>query len=171
MAPAVTLTQQPGAFIGADSADARNVRSLQGNTSSRNNAGLGMLQNLFSQSQQQVNSNNQQGQSGSQPQIRVALRLGFRPAPVSTTGLQTFGTRLNQLPGIRWIGPAEVSLEGRTAVLRGTVASEDDRRLVEALAKMEPDVLDVRNELVVDSSGTTEEELPPPAPRSSVGPR
>jgi hypothetical protein len=172
MAPAVTLSQQPGAFVGADTADTGNLRSRQTGAQNRNMSGLGQLQNLFTQSQQQINSQNSQSTgSGTQPQIRIALKLGFQPQPVSAARFQAFGTRITQLPGIQWAGPAQVSLEGRTAVLRGKVATEEDRQLVEDLARMEPDVLDVRNELVVDSSETTGEELPPAPPSAVRGER
>ena len=57
-------------------------------------------------------------------------------------------------------GPASVTMEGRTAVLRGKVATAEDRELAAALTLMEPDVKDVRNELVVDSLATPVEVLP-----------
>jgi hypothetical protein len=156
-APTIQTTQQRGAFVGADTSDTTNARSLQGANargSQFGNNGLAQLQNLFQQGMQNVNRGNQQG---AQVQIPVALKLGFSPLPVSPVRVQAFQTRITRLPSIRFVGPASVTLEGRTAVLRGTVASEEDRDLVEALALMEPDVKDVRNELTVDSSATTEE--------------
>lgn len=159
-----TRQQTVGAFVGADSADALNPLSRQ-NVAGANSAaarggfsGLSQLQNLFSQQQ---NFNGGQNQAQAMPQIRVALRLGFRPQPVSTARMQTFQTRLTRLPALRFVGPVEVLMEGRTAVLRGKVASEEDRELAEALTKMEPDVQEVRNELeVADSPETTGETLP-----------
>ena len=165
MRPTVSTTQQRGAFVGADSGDTTNARSLQATNARRTtqNNGLAQLQNLFTQGLQNINNANQQGQS--QTQIRVNLKLGFSPQPVSAPRVQAFQTTITKLPGIAWVGQPQVTLEGRTAVLRGKVATEDDRKLAEALALMEPDVLDVRNELQVDSSGTTAEELlPPPVP-------
>jgi len=158
-----TRKQTQGAFVGADTADTGNFLSRQ-NTTGANNAGgragaqngLSQLQNLFSQSQQ----NNSQNQTQSMPQIRIALRLGFRPQAISATRMQTFQTRLTKLPGMRFVGSPDVVMEGRTAVLRGKVASEEDRELAEALAKMEPDVLTVRNELVVVESSPSDETLP-----------
>jgi hypothetical protein len=159
-APTIQTTQQRGAFVGADSADTTNARSLQG-TNARNsqfgNNGLAQLQNLFSQGMQNINQGNQ---AGAQVQIPVALKLGFTPQPVSPARFQAFQTRLTRLPSIRFVGPASVTLEGRTAVLRGTVATAEDRELAEALTMMEPDVQVVKNELKVDSSATTAEDLP-----------
>jgi hypothetical protein len=169
-----TRQQTQGSFIGADSADTGNFLSRQ-NTAGAAGAtgrggingmnGLAQLQNLFSKNQQNFNGQNQ---AQTMPQIRVSLRLGFRPQPLSTTRMQSFQTRLTKLPAMRFVGSPEVLMEGRTAVLRGKVASEDDRELAEALAKMEPDVLEVRNELVVvDSQDASAETLPqgPVTPR------
>lgn len=46
-------------------------------------------------------------------------------------------------------GQIEVSLEGETATMRGTVASANDRAVAEALVLFEPGVRVVRNQLVV----------------------
>jgi hypothetical protein len=149
-------------FVGADSADVVNLRSAQGTTGARRTTQSG-LQNIFQQFSQDIaTAQRNQGQQGrNQPNIRVSLRLGFQPAPASSVQFEAFTQRLTKLPGIRLVGPMEATLEGKTAVLRGIVASEADRDLAEALALMEPGVRDVRNELVVDPSGARAEELPP----------
>ena len=157
--PQIQTTQQRGAFSGADSGDTTNARSLQG-TNSRSqfgNSGLAQLQNLFQQGMQNINQGNQQG---AQVKIPVSLKLGFAPQPVSQVRVQAFETRFTKLPSVRFIGPSSVTLEGRTAVLRGMVASDEARELAEALAMMEPDVLNVRNELTVDSTATSPEAIP-----------
>jgi hypothetical protein len=161
-APQITTTQQRGQFVGADRGDTANALSRQtSQVRSAQSNNFAQLSNLFAQGMQAVNQNNQQGgQQRARTPIRIGLKLGFRPAPASPTSVAAFQSRLADLPGIRFMGPAEVTLEGRTAVLRGTVASEEDRELAEALARMEPDVQTVRNELVVDSSATAAEELP-----------
>jgi hypothetical protein len=160
-----TRKQTQGAFVGADTADTGNFLSRQntattGTTGTRTtgsrsgaNNGLAQLQSLFQQNQQGMNGQNQ---SQPAPQIRVALRLGFRPQPVSTARVQSFQSRLTRLPEMRFIGPAQVVMEGRTAVLRGKVATEEDRELAEALAMMEPEVLRVRNELVVEEPSSSD---------------
>jgi Putative phospholipid-binding domain. len=157
--PQIQTTQQRGAFVGADSGDTTNARSLQG-TNTRiqsSNNGLAQLQNLFQQGMQNVNNANQQG---AQLRIPVALKLGFTQQPVSVARVDAFQIRLNRMPSVRFKGPASVTMEGRTAVLRGKVATAEDRELAAALTLMEPDVRDVRNELVVDSSATQVEVLP-----------
>lgn len=162
VAAGAQTTQVKGAFVGADSLDTQNVRSLaalNGQTARQNaTSGMNQLQNLFSQGLQQLN---QQTQRAARPQIRVPMRMGFAPQPVNAVRVQNFRTNLNRLPGIQFIGPAELVMDGRTAVLKGVVASEDDRRLAETLAKMEPEILVVKNELRVDSTATRAEVLPP----------
>jgi len=118
-------------------------------------------QNQFNQQQAQKNARgNQQAQS----QFRVPLRLGFQPQPVPQGPIKGYEGRLTKIAGLSRLGPIQATLEGRTAVLRGTVASEADRQLAEGLARLEPEVMAVRNELVVGNpgnSGTTVEALPP----------
>jgi hypothetical protein len=53
-------------------------------------------------------------------------------------------------------GEIRVGMEGPAVVLRGSVADESERRLAEALLRLEPGVRDVRNELQV------REVTPPP---------
>ena len=158
VAAQVVTQQERGAFVGADTADTGNIRSLQTGPVRTQGANFAQLGNLFAQGMQQINQANNQG-SRNQTPVRVSLRLGFTPPPVSQARITAFETRLAQLPAIRFVGPAQVTMEGRTAVLRGTVASEDDRQLAEDLAMMEPAVQNVRNELVVDSSATSAEPL------------
>lgn len=162
-AGAASTTQVRGAFVGADSQDTTNARSLQaiqGTPGAQTNNNMSALNNLFSQSLQQLN---QQTQKAGRPKIRVPLRSGIQPQPVSAPRVQKFVSHLTILPGIHFVGPApQVEMQGRTAILRGTVATEDDRRLAEALAKFEPEILAVRNELKVDSTATAPETLPRP---------
>jgi len=118
-------------------------------------------QNQFNQQQAQKNA---RGNTQAQSQFRVPLRIGFQPQPVPSTAISGYVQRLPKIPGLARIGPIQASLEGRTAVLRGTVASEADRQLAEGLARLEPAVMAVRNELVVGNPtnpGTTVEALPP----------
>jgi hypothetical protein len=180
---------QQSAFVGA--ANGGNPRSLMGQGGQGMNGmqgtnglqgfggstlggrgGLGGLTNLrnsFSQQGRQNSFNNQQAQrgrqgTGGQQQIRVPIRLGFAPPPVAAPQFSANLTnRLAKTTAIQAAGDISVSLEGRTAILRGTVATEADRRLAESLARLEPEVSAVQNELVVSSAGTTAEELPPAA--------
>jgi hypothetical protein len=128
--------------------------------------GITGLRNNFSQQGRQNSFNNQQAQrgrqgAGGQQQIRVPIRLGFVPSPVATPQFSANLTnRLSKTTALAAARDINVSLEGRTAILRGTVATEADRRLAESLARLEPEVSAVQNELVVGSAETTAEGLP-----------
>jgi hypothetical protein len=68
------------------------------------------------------------------------------------------------------VAPIEAFADGPVLVLRGEVASEGDRQLVEDLAMLEPEVSQVRNEIVVREATLPVEALPAPtnARRSSA---
>ncbi len=81
--------------------------------------------------------------------LRPRHRIAFDFAPVTVdvvrTNLQTrFLPTQNQLGGI----DVDVDAQGR-AILRGTAVSEDARKLAEALARLEPGVRKVTNEIDV----------------------
>ncbi len=59
----------------------------------------------------------------------------------------------------------EVLVEGDATILRGVVATEQDRRLAELLVRFEPEVARVENQLVVQPP--TGAPLPPPPPANS----
>ncbi len=78
------------------------------------------------------------------------LTIDFRYTPRSTESVRsTLQRRLADSPGIKNLGPVEVRLENRTAILEGEVASEHDRVLAEQLARLEPGISQVRNLLRV----------------------
>jgi len=158
-------------FVGASAQNIPNNLSrigTPGGTQAARPANFNQLSQLMTQSRQNQ-FNQQQAQRASrtttqaQGQFRVPLRLGFQPQAIQSRAFNTsVSTRLMRVPGIAKIGAIEARLEGRTAVLRGTVATEADRQLATALARLEPEVLAVDNQLVVGSP----EALPPgPAAR------
>lgn len=88
-------------------------------------------------------------------QMRIARRIAFdvpqAPAPVLQAALQTqFATLQAQLPGIvvQSAAPGQV-------VLQGTVESDHAKRLAEAVARLEPGVRRVTNELQVAGESQT----------------
>ncbi len=111
-----------------------------------------MFANLFGRGQ-----NVQFNAAGTAPRtpLRIPLRVGFVSKPISTAKLTTtFQTRLTKLPALSALGPIEVSMDGSTVVLRGSVASEDDRQLAQDLALLEPAIENVRNELSIQAPET-----------------
>lgn len=157
-----------GAFVGADTGDAANLRSVDpmGGQSGMNS--LFGPQGAFSQmarmNQRQQNQQNQNQGPGRKP-LRIRIKTDIATTNVSaspTTVSRVFEARLKKLPALEKTGSVQVSMVGRTAVLRGSVSSERDRELAAGLAMLEPGISAVRNELVVDASRPRAEELPAP---------
>jgi osmotically-inducible protein OsmY len=89
-------------------------------------------------------------------QLRMPLTLGFTPVvrPSTADVGARVQTRLTKIPRLRGNGPLTVEMDGRVAVLRGEVASKDDRDLIARVVLLEPGVSDVRNELQVAKAKT-----------------
>ena len=102
--------------------------------------GLGSLFNAF---------NNGGGQA-SQPAIRTRLRSAVEVAPRSPRMVQQAATeRFLQLAGKPALRGIQVTMDGRTAILTGAVASERDRRMSQLLVQLEPGVRNVENRIVI----------------------
>lgn len=173
-----------GSFVGGSQQSRRavgNVMAGQGNTGANGMMGMGgMGQNMFGAMNR--NNQNRNGQNGfgnnqnnsnqqSQNRMRVPLKLGFTPTPVATTAFSSKSVaRINKLPAMKNSKGVKVSLEGTTAVLQGEVASEADRQLAEGLLMLEPEVSEVRNELVIRSTPPSVEVLPVPSTANSAQP-
>jgi osmotically-inducible protein OsmY len=100
----------------------------------------------------------QQQQQG-QRQIRTKLVIGFQAptvAPeVANVKVEALLNRGLELPAGSTVA---VSMQGSTAVLRGSVNSEYDRGLAERLALLEPGIVAVQNELTVNLPAPTPEQ-------------
>ncbi len=123
--------------------------------------------NLFSQIGRSINQggnfNQQGGRNTTRSTIRIPLRLGFAAKPISVPQFTAkFEGRIANLHGLSTIGPIRVTMEGSTAVLKGVVASEQDRQMAEGVALLEPEVETVRNELKVQPGAADAEEQKTP---------
>lgn len=84
-----------------------------------------------------------------EPRVEVGFSVAAPPVSVVTSAVNrsfhspTLSSRF---------GGIQVSLDGDTAVLRGTVASANDRQLAEQMALLEPQISSVRNELMIGTS-------------------
>lgn len=157
--------RQTAGFIGADSSDPRATQSLQQQSQMQ----MQSLQSAFSQMNrmnQQRNQNQNRNQQQNKKQLRIYIKADIplvTSASTSTALGRKFETRLKKMPGLEKRNSVLVSMEGRTAVLSGSVASDRDRQLVEGLALLEPGISAVRNELVVVEAASRAEELPVPS--------
>ena len=69
---------------------------------------------------------------------------------------------------IRRYGPLQVTMEGRTATIRGAVASAYEREIVGNLVMFEPGVSQVQNQLTVGPpAAAADAPLPPASPDQS----
>ena len=89
------------------------------------------------------------GQGTQQRSIRAGIKLGFKYTPVRTKTAARFEKRLLLIPRFSKESKVMVVAEGDVFVLTGTVPSEEDRALAERLARLEPGVSKIRNELKV----------------------
>lgn len=92
------------------------------------------------------------------------LAVGFQQLakPMETVNVE-LGRQLKSIPGLHPANQYEVSVAGRVATLRGTVASERDRTLAESLLLFEPGIGSVRNELQVKTPSANPPGANPPA--------
>jgi hypothetical protein len=136
-------SRQPGQFVGADSADTSAFYSqMQGN---QGNSGL---EELLRGAAQREFQNQNQG-SASRNALRPRLTLGFQREIPVTRIITQMTTRFAKLPSLGVLEPVTVSLVGRTAVLRGRVATDHDRLMAAQIALLEPGVSAVQNDLQV----------------------
>jgi osmotically-inducible protein OsmY len=79
---------------------------------------------------------------------RLAVNFGYRPTAVRDLGSR-IAAQLSLTETLDLAQPIEVSVEGATATLRGTVPSEREREMAGLIAQFEPGISSVRNELQV----------------------
>jgi osmotically-inducible protein OsmY len=77
------------------------------------------------------------------------LRPDLAYREVSSRTTETVARLIEKTARVRKLTPIQVTEQGDTLVLRGRVATRADRDLAENLARLEPGVWNLRNELVV----------------------
>ncbi len=107
--------------------------------------------------QQQMNQGNKT--------LRTRRRLGFEQPLANPTVIHANYNHVIKRVldrGDYGKGEITVSMEGSTAVLRGTVESAHARDVAERLAMLEPGIAEVRNELIVRPAEPKPETVPTP---------
>jgi hypothetical protein len=154
--------RQNSGFIGANTGNqfiGANQSGMQGMGMNRQNFG-GMSQfgmgGRMGQNQFGMGMNNAFGMQNNQRQQLVTVsRLAFEvPVRASVTVSTSMNRRLQEAWGNRSLSPLQASLQGRTLILKGTVATEHDKSLAEKMMLLEPGIDRVQNELVVGSPDT-----------------
>ncbi len=86
-------------------------------------------------------------------QIRPIVKVDIEVERPSSTSMATgANSRLGRIPLPKKLQGVTSSVIGDVVVLRGQVATESDKRLVERLVKLEPGIDSVRNEVTVQNS-------------------
>ena len=101
------------------------------------------------------NQGNSYGSGRGSVSIRTTLSVGFEnPASNSRQFSSSLTRRLADLPALHWRSPGQIEIQGRTAILRGVVATEHDRDLAERVVRLEAAIDQVQNQLTVASNST-----------------
>lgn len=160
--------RQPGKFIGND---AESKREFVGKQTSGSTAIVPpATDGLHIDRGPQVNNTSASTVNRATGMYEPKLAIGFElPTQMAGEVNAALTHRLQTTPGLPPSNRIAVSLEGRTAVLRGEVASERDRSLVEKLILFEPGVSSVRNDLKVKSPSPAKQP-PTSKPESSPSP-
>jgi hypothetical protein len=137
-------------FIGRDSNDMTNVFRQMGRSSNQ------FFQQLNRTMGRGRGRNNSSQEENAALAVRVRLETAFEgPQIQPTVAAGNLRTRLASSLSRRKIAAPEVELAGDTVVLRGVVQSESQRMVIEQLARMEPGVFAVDNQMTVaDPSGS-----------------
>jgi len=146
---------QSGDFVGASVEDARAAMTATGalrGGAGGPSGGSGFGQDRFGGRGSQFRGSGA-GARRSRGEIRAKIRLGFSVPRLSPTQLAVKSSNLaTQLEKSSWLktqSPVEVSIESGTAILRGVVATDHDRRLAERMARLQPGIRQVENQLTV----------------------
>jgi len=147
-------------FVGGNSQTAlANMQQMSGSMAT--GVGVGGNRGLTGMQGMRGNNNrNRMGMNGMQglqsranvPQFRAALRADFEHrAPEVSAISANLSRRIGDAHSLTINAPVDVVVDGQTVILRGEVATEHDRRVAEQLARLEPGVWKIQNELVVSS--------------------
>lgn len=170
--------RQPGQFVGTDTAEMQSfVGSVQAgqNVTGQSRSGLQSGSGLSPGGQigqRRTGTANRPGAARggrggrggrrTTTQIRTSLRLGFsRPVAAPSAVSAALVRRLSNSRRVQTVSPVEVVIQGRTATLRGVVATDYDRALAGQLARLEVGIWQVKNELEV-AVVPAEPEVPAP---------
>jgi len=155
--------RQPGQFVGGDAADVQSFigaisgagggnRGLGSAFGAQGGRGGGQYQNQYNQ-----NGGGPNGQGGqntaAQIPVRTRLIVGFAPPVIDAARVETLLSRaMTRMPAVSAVGPVQVQVQNRTAVLTGQVATAHARDLAEQLARLEAGIDQVENRLTVAPS-------------------
>jgi hypothetical protein len=144
---------QQGGFVGRDAQDVR--AGFQSQSGGRGGMG-GMLDNMIENLNEMRDSRRRwREQNAAPPAIRVQLQPAFdAPAPLPLQANIPMQRRLSKEMTAVGISSPSMEMKGRTAVIRGVVATPRDRELIARLALLEPGVSEVENLVEIQAPPT-----------------
>jgi len=153
---------QAGKFIGTDSTEAayavRNFSAYGTTGTARQQQNRGTLRSSTAAAAQSA------AQTNTVPPFQTGISAAFTHPdfPVRQVS-ENLARHMEGVRGIKAAKSVQVAIQGDTAVLRGEVASARERALLEQIARLEPGVWHVRNELTVPPSKALPLVIPSPA--------
>ncbi len=97
-----------------------------------------------------LNNANAGGSEASKPVLRTRLRSAIQiQSPASMRVKSVAASRFQSLPSQYQLRGVNVQMQGRTAVIQGSVLNESDRRMSHLLMSLEPGVSRVENRVIV----------------------
>ena len=160
-----TASNASGTFVGADSSDTSNFRSLTNVGGGMNSMGMMGMSGMGGMGMMGMGGMGRGGMGGMgrggmggqqndpRAQLRIPMRIGFvRPVRDLVQVSSKATSRLTKIPTLSEGNKVSVSVsEEGLAVVTGSVVSERDSSLIERLLELEAGVKTVRNELVIDT--------------------
>ena len=161
-----TASNASGTFVGADSSDVSNFRSLTNGAGGMNMMGMSGMGGMGGMGMMGMGGMGRGGMGGMgrggmggqqnnpRAQLRIPMRIAFARPVRDLVQVSTKATfRLTKIPTLSVENKVSVSVNGDgLAVVTGSVASERDSSLIERLLELEAGVKTVRNELVVNTT-------------------
>jgi hypothetical protein len=145
-------------FVGSDTQDALLYRGGQAGQQQQQQQFLNNLNQRMQSQQNRRQNTTQNGAGGNDmPQVQISLRVGFQVPPATAAAVtRDLSVRVSRILN-PIVSDPNLQIVGQTVTLRGTVASEEEKRLAETILSLQPGVTTVNNELVVAGAP-----LPPP---------
>jgi len=160
-----TASNASGTFVGADSSDTSNFRSLTNGAGGMNSMGMGSMGMMGMGGMSGRGGMGGMGRGGTggfgrggqqnnaRAQLRIPMRIGFTRPTLDLVQVSVKATsRLTKIPTLSEGNKVAVVVsEDGVALVTGSVVSDRDSSLIERLVELESGVKSVRNELVVNA--------------------
>ena len=163
-----TASNASGTFVGADSSDTSNFRSLTNGAGGMNSMGMSGMGSMGMMGMGGMSGRGGMGgmgrggtggfgrggqQNNARAQLRIPMRIAFTRPTLDLAQVSTKATsRLTKIPTLSEGNKVAVVVsEDGVALVTGSVVSDRDSSLIERLVELESGVKSVRNELVVNA--------------------